>query len=96
MAAVNDVQSILGYQFGNLELLLEALKATGSGLNLLQSRSVMDGNRRLAQVGAAAIKMAVLNNWYHSGNDRGVTVCETLNKYANGIASGWKPTCHEN
>lgn len=56
MTAVNDVQPILGYQFGNLELLLEALKAAGFGLNLLQSRNGIDGNKQLAHVGSAVIK----------------------------------------
>jgi len=37
VVAVEDVQAVLGYRFANLELLLEALKAAGSGLNLGQA-----------------------------------------------------------
>ena len=72
--AVEDVQSILGYRFTNLELLLEALKAAGSGLNLARDLSSMDGNKRIAQVGDGALKLALAANWYHSEDTRGWSV----------------------
>ena len=69
--AVNDIQLRLGYNFQNPGCLLEALKAAGSGLNLSQSHATTDGNKRLAQLGSAAMKMVVLGDWYNSGAARG-------------------------
>jgi hypothetical protein len=36
------------------------LRAAGSGYNIYQSRIVVDGNKRLAQLGDAVMKLAVL------------------------------------
>ena len=48
------------YQFGNLKLLLEALKTSGFDINLLRSPRIMDGRNRLDHVDAAVIKLAML------------------------------------
>ena len=69
--AVNDIQLRVGYDFQNPGPLLEALRAAGSGLNLSQSHATIDGNKRLAQLGSAAMKMVVLGDWYNSGAARG-------------------------
>ena len=69
--AINDVQAILGYDFRNPQLLLEALKTAGSGFNLRQGSAGLDGNKRVAQVGSAILKLAILDDWYHSGATRG-------------------------
>jgi hypothetical protein len=43
--AVEHLQSTLTYQFTNPRHLLEALRAAGSGYNIYQSRTVIDGNK---------------------------------------------------
>jgi ribonuclease-3 len=53
--------------------MLEALKSAGSGMNLSHLETAKDGNKRLAQVGDAAMKLALLDTWYHSDADRGVS-----------------------
>lgn len=50
---------------------MEALRAAGSGYNLSSRPMPIDGHKRLAQVGDAAIKAAILGDWYHSGACRG-------------------------
>lgn len=75
--AVEDVQTILGYQFNNRELLLEAIKASGSGLNLGHNRSAMEGNKRLAQVGDAVMRLVLFDEWYLSGTKRSMLQLET-------------------
>ena len=81
IVAVEDIQALLGYRFANLELLLEALKAAGSGLNLGRNPSSSDGNKRIAQVGDGALKLALTTDWYHSENPRGWSIvfeCQQL------------------
>jgi dsRNA-specific ribonuclease len=61
---VEHLKSTLTYQFTNPRHLLEVLRAAGSGYNIYQSRTIIDGNKRLAQLGDAVIKLAVLEDWY--------------------------------
>jgi dsRNA-specific ribonuclease len=70
--AMEHLQSTLTYQFMNPRHLLEALRTTGSGYNIYQSRTVTDGNKRLAQLGDAVMELAVLEDWYASGTERGL------------------------
>jgi len=72
LLAVENLQSTLTYQFTNPRHLLEVLKAAGSGQNIDQSRTFIDGNKRLAQLGDAVMKLALLEDWYASGTDRGL------------------------
>ena len=74
--AVDGVQSILSYQFNNRELLLEAIKASGSGLNLGHNRSALEGNKRLAQVGDAVLRLVLFDEWYSSGTERSILELE--------------------
>jgi ribonuclease III len=66
------VETRLGYNFNDCNLMMEALKAAGSGMNLHQREHAKDGNKRLAQVGDAVIKLAFLDGWYYSETDRGI------------------------
>jgi ribonuclease III len=71
-AAVEHVQSVIGYRFSDSRLLLEALRAAGSGYNMHPSNIAIDGNKRLATLGDAIMKMAVLDEWYASMSERGI------------------------
>lgn len=71
LAAAEEVQAILGHQFTNPQLLLEALKAAGSGFTSYHNRSAVDGNKRLAHVGNALLRITLLDDWYQSGAERG-------------------------
>jgi hypothetical protein len=62
----------LTYQFTNPRHLLEALRVVGSGYNIYQGRTVIDGNKRLARLEDAVMKLAVLEDWYGSGTERGL------------------------
>ena len=70
--AVEHVQTFLAYRFNNSSLLLEALRAAGSGYNMNQNRTTIDGNKRLATLGDAIMKIIVLDEWYASPSDRGM------------------------
>lgn len=69
--AISDVQEILGYEFQNPQLLLEALKTAGAGFNMRRGMAPLDGNKRVAQVGSAVVKVALIDDWYRSMTDRG-------------------------
>jgi hypothetical protein len=60
--AVEHWQSTLTYQFTNPRHLLEGLRAARSGHNIYQSGTVVDGNKRLAPLGDAVMKLAALED----------------------------------
>jgi len=62
VTAAHDVQAILGYQFSDRRILLEALGAAGSGFNLSHNQSAKEGNERLALMGDAILKVIVLDD----------------------------------
>lgn len=69
--AMNQVLAALGYQFSNPLYLAEALRAAGSGYNINPGPTAIDGHKRLALVGSAVMKTAVLSDWYRSDAQRG-------------------------
>ena len=68
---MNDLQESIGHQFLNTRHLLEALRAAGTGNATSNAASGTDGNKRLAQLGDAIIKMIIMENWYLTGESRG-------------------------
>jgi hypothetical protein len=42
---------------------LEALRVVGSGYNIYQGRTAIGGNKRLARLEDAVMKLAVLEDW---------------------------------
>lgn len=56
----------LGYTFKNVALLYEALQISGpgNGLKVVCGRPCPDGNKRLAFVGAQAIRTVIAIEWY--------------------------------
>ena len=62
------VQGIIGYHFKDSWLLTEALQAPGVYTG---TRVTTDGHRRLALLGDAVLKLALLDHWYAGGDSRG-------------------------
>ena len=60
---VEAVQRIVGYKFKNHQLLWEAFQAPGL-TDTAEFKSLPDGNRRLALVGDAALKLALVREMY--------------------------------
>ena len=66
-----QVSSALSYRFSNLMYPAEALRAAGSGCNMNRCSTAVNGHKRLAHVGSAVMKAAVISDWYVSGAQRG-------------------------
>ena len=60
----------LGYIFADPNLLWEALQAHGNGVKIIGDRKIEDGNKKLALLGDCVVKMAVLNDWFETGESR--------------------------
>jgi hypothetical protein len=60
------VQSIIGYEFGDVDLLEEALESPDSGVTCVgkSHRHFLDGNRGLAGVGEAAMRLVLRDQCY--------------------------------
>ena len=70
--AVQGVEAIIDYHFIEPLILWEALQATGNGISSVGTRSFADGNKRLALVGDAILKVALLEEWYAGTESRGL------------------------
>lgn len=68
---VYDLQDAIHYQFDNPRLLLEALRTAGAGYHIANTQNATDGNKRLAQLGDAVLRMLLLDDWYLAGAKRG-------------------------
>ena len=65
----NSVEKAIGYQFQNRTLLMEALTAAGA------ERDGHDGNKHLAPVGQAALRLAIADSGYMKLMPRGQSCC---------------------
>ena len=61
---IHAVETLVQYRFHNRELLWEALQGPPTFV-------VPDGNKRLAIVGDAAIRLALAKNWYPGKTSKG-------------------------
>jgi len=66
-----NVEAMLGYDFMNPNLLWEALQAAGSAVASIGGRRIDEGNKRLAIVGDAAMKLALCDAWFATSRPRG-------------------------
>ena len=71
--SIAQAQTILGYQFGNVAYLREALHAAGSGFIRDGQQILHEGNKRLAVLGNAVIQLILQQDWYISGQSRGTS-----------------------
>lgn len=60
----------LGHIFEDPNHLWEALQAHGNGIKYIGDRKIEDGNKKLAMLGDCLIKVAILNDWFESGESR--------------------------
>ncbi|KAK4613811.1 hypothetical protein CLAFUW4_09027, partial [Fulvia fulva] len=67
--AKTELEIILGHNFVNEDILREALWAAGPGS--VGHRLFPEGNKRLALVGDAALKIALVHHSYTKGRSRG-------------------------
>lgn len=63
-----DVERIIKYHFTNPQLLAEAFEAAGV------SKLHKGGNKRLALVGDALIRLVILDRWFPSGASTGKSI----------------------
>ena len=82
-AAVNGVESIIGYVFHDRFLLWEALQAAGSPVVHAGGRSFRNGNKRLAVLGDTVLQLVLVEQWYAGEQARGTitTVTSSLLSY---------------
>ena len=66
------VEAIIGYSFTDPLILWEALQAAGSGICSAGTRRFADGNKRLAMLGDAILKLVLVQEWYGSSDVRGI------------------------
>ena len=84
LSKVRAVQSTIGYKFKRVPYLWEALQAPGSIVpsgqidgagteyHSLGFERFPDGNRRLAVLGDAVLRLALVEDWYKSEAVRGM------------------------
>ncbi|KAK6498286.1 hypothetical protein TWF506_004525 [Arthrobotrys conoides] len=63
-----SVQKIIGYNFKRIHLLAEALEAAGRAVD--HDTGSVDGNKRLALVGDAVLRLILVDEWYSSKGSR--------------------------
>lgn len=79
MAHLQYLQDKLGYHFINLNLLDEAFIAAGAPVSRTDIEGPVQGNKRLALVGDAVLRLCVLDEWYPEGADTGKIKIAMLN-----------------
>ncbi|KAL8793143.1 MAG: hypothetical protein Q9195_004255 [Heterodermia aff. obscurata] len=64
---LHDVQLTIGYQCINTDNLWTALQADGTKVDSENKPQPFRGNKRLAVVGDAVLKLALVEDWYPTG-----------------------------
>ena len=65
------VQSIIKYWFKSLDILREAMQEEESQVHSIGNRIAPEGNRRLAVIGDAVLRLALAEHWYEAGQNTG-------------------------
>jgi ribonuclease-3 len=71
MGRQSDVERIIGYHFTSPQLFEEAFEAAGVSEVNKGVTGQRHGNKRLALVGDALIRLAILDTWFPSGASTG-------------------------
>lgn len=71
MPDLESLQAELQYHFNNANLLEEALTAAGAAVSDLEVNGPVSGNKRLALIGDAVLRLSVLDEWYPGGGSTG-------------------------
>ena len=69
-----NVESKIGYHFIDPSILWEALQAAGSNVRQIGARRLPDGKKRLALLGDAVLKLALLAEWYDGEEPKGPSI----------------------
>ena len=72
LCKIGGAEANIGYTFNDPLKLWEALQAAGSGNCLAGDRRFADGNKRLAMLGDAILKLVLVEDWYNSLFVRGI------------------------
>src|SRR5438034_6241264 len=79
------IEAIIDYHFTDSQLLAEALQVTGTATSFAGHRP---SNRRLALLGDALLRLAILDEWYPKGTSIGRTYFYAVNMRLTGIGDG--------
>lgn len=71
MSDLESLQARLHYSFKNASLLEEALTAAGAAVSNGEVNEPVSGNKRLALIGDAVLRLSVLDEWYPGGATTG-------------------------
>lgn len=71
MPDLKSLQSRLQYSFNNANLLEEAMTAAGAAVSDPNTDGPVSGNKRLALIGDAVLRLSVLDEWYPNGGSTG-------------------------
>jgi ribonuclease-3 len=72
MTTFNCIQDRVDYHFHDSTLLREAFLASGAPISSVDIEGPVKGNKRLALVGDAVLRLAVLDGWFESGTSTGM------------------------
>lgn len=78
-AMINGVQNIIDYVFQDTSVLWEALQASGSFPYDTDGRDFSNGNKRLALLGDAILKVSLLEQWYTTATNIGLSLPDIEN-----------------
>lgn len=76
-AMINGVQNIIDYVFQDASVLWEALQAPGSFPYAAEGRDFRNGNKRLALLGDAILKVSLLEEWYSTATNISLRLLRT-------------------
>lgn len=71
MSDLESLQARLHYSFRDANLLEEALTAAGAAVSSREVDGPVSGNKRLALIGDAVLRLSVLDEWYLGGGSTG-------------------------
>lgn len=74
---VARAEEVIGYSFKNKLIAWEALHVPKSGVTHSGTRLIVDGNKRLAQIGDKAADLILAHVWYPTHDARGMSLACT-------------------
>lgn len=66
------LEDSIGYQFKDLDILKEGFVAAGASSAVKDTHVSLEGNKRLAFVGDAVLRLIVADEWFPSGTSTGI------------------------
>lgn len=75
-----ELERKIGHIFADPNLLWEALQAHGNGVVQIGIRKVQDGNKKMAMLGDTILQLAVLRDWFDSGDSRRMLILRLLSR----------------